>query len=92
MSGEPLSINEWRLTYLHIEDISWDFNRFHITLWLFNIAVEHCLFIGDFPINTTIFRMDSPWLCLHQRGVLLPGFLHQVPAQKTAEIDENMVE
>ena len=34
-----------------------------VTLWLFNIAMENCLFIDDFPIKTTIYFVDSPWLC-----------------------------
>ena len=34
-----------------------------ITLWLFNIAMENGPFIDDFPINTSIYLGDFPWLC-----------------------------
>ena len=27
-----------------------------VTLWLFNVAIENCPFIDDFPIKTTIYR------------------------------------
>jgi hypothetical protein len=27
-----------------------------ITLWLFNIAMENCPFIDDFPIKTSIYK------------------------------------
>ena len=33
------------------------------TLWLFNIVMEHGPFIDDFPINTSIYFGDFPWLC-----------------------------
>jgi hypothetical protein len=29
---------------------------FGITLWLFNIAMENCPFIDDFPIKTSIYE------------------------------------
>ena len=29
---------------------------FHITLWLFNIAMEHGPFIDDFPMKTSIYK------------------------------------
>ena len=33
------------------------------TLWLFNIAMENDPFIDDFPIKTSIYGWDFPWLC-----------------------------
>jgi len=33
------------------------------TLWLFNIAMENGPFIDDFPIKTSIYFGDFPWLC-----------------------------
>ena len=37
-------------------------NRNAYTLWLFNVAMENCPFIDDFPIKTSIYK-DFPWLC-----------------------------
>ena len=34
-----------------------------ITLWLFNIAMENGPFIDDFPMKTSIYGWDVPWLC-----------------------------
>jgi hypothetical protein len=36
--------------------ILWDI---HITIWLFNIAMENCPFIDGLPIKNG----DFPWLC-----------------------------
>ena len=37
-----------------------------ITLWLFNIAMENCLFIDGLPIKNG----DFPWLCWIARGYI----------------------
>ena len=34
----------------------------HITLWLFNIAMENGPFIDDFPSYKPPFIVDSPWM------------------------------
>ena len=31
-------------------------NKVNITLWLFNIAMDNCPFIDDFPIKTSIYK------------------------------------
>ena len=38
-----------------------------ITLWLFNIAMEHGPFIDDFPINTSIYKGFSMAMLNNQR-------------------------
>ena len=42
---------------------NWSMQTGIITLWLFNIAMENCLFIDEFPIKTSIYGWDFPWLC-----------------------------
>ena len=37
------------------------------TLWLFNIAMENCPFIDDFPINTSIFEGFAMAMLNNQR-------------------------
>jgi len=41
--------------------------KFDPTLWLFNIAVENCPFIEDFPIKTSIYKGFSMAMSNNQR-------------------------
>ena len=42
-------------TFEKIDDLGVPLQEPPYTLWLFNIAMENCLFIGDFPIKNFHF-------------------------------------
>ena len=48
------------IQYQHVPT---SYTHLPITLWLFNIAMENSPFIDDFPIKTSIYGWDFPWLC-----------------------------
>ena len=47
----------------------------NITLWLFNIAMEHDPFIDDFPIKTSIYEGFSMAMLNNQRVSALSCFI-----------------
>ena len=59
---------------------SWDRNSHNIliilTLWLFNIAMEHGPFIDDFPIKTSIYKGFSMAMLVITRGYPNPNESH----------------
>ena len=57
---KPTEINPWHSRW-GLEDQTFDLALFAFfwlgnTLWLFNIAMENCPFIEDFPIKTSIYK------------------------------------
>ena len=49
------------------------------TLWLFNIAMENCPFIDDFPINTSIYEGFAMAMLNNQRVTVYIRYLHLWP-------------
>jgi len=50
--------------------------RFIYTFWLFNIAMENCPFIDDFPITTSIYRGFSMAM-LNNKRVYIYVYIHK---------------
>ena len=60
------------------------------TLWLFNIAMENCPFIDDFPINTSIYEGFSMAMLNNQMVLLLVVIRSRVQPKHSQSMVPNM--
>ena len=68
-----LSTNQQRIC--HFLQGIWLIGNINITLWLFNIAMEHDPFIDDFPIKPSIYEGFSMAMLNNQRVSALSCFI-----------------
>ena len=54
--GRPGNAEKPSEAWFHWTASDWQWFRITLTLWLFNIAMDNCPFIEDFPIETSIYK------------------------------------
>ena len=98
--GDPLVMTNGLLLNMAIEIVSFPMKNVIIiiprlgifstlTLWLFNIAMENCPFIDDFPIKTSMYKGFSMAMLNNQMVLSVIHLPHHFPKEQKKRLGIN---